>query len=97
MEKEKEKQIFFQVIATPELVDFIAEKVIEKQQAMAPKMEPDDLEKLFTVEEIAALVKKSTQTITRHCRLGLLEADKVGKSWLISKENYINYKQRSRT
>ena len=45
----------------------------------------------YTVSEIALKVKKANSTITRHCQRGILQGNKVGKSWLISKEHYDNY------
>lgn len=42
------------------------------------------LEKYYTVEEIAALIKIHPKTIQRYIREGRLKANKVGKSWRVS-------------
>lgn len=46
----------------------------------------------YTVAQVADMTNRAVSTITCHCRVGLLKASKVGKSWLISEENYLAYK-----
>ncbi|SCY25368.1 helix-turn-helix domain-containing protein [Flavobacterium caeni] len=50
----------------------------------------------LTVNEIATLTNRNPATVMRHLRMGLLLGTKVGKSWLISEENYLKYKSNTR-
>lgn len=75
------------------LIDQISESI--KQKIMSEiSNRPTIEEKNYTVDEVARLVNKSTQTITRHIRLGYLKAYKAGggKSWIITHEDCLNYK-----
>jgi len=80
-------------IATPEFVDIIADRVIEKLiiDSMLPVTEEKG-EVNFTVPQVAKLMNKSVATITRHIRQKHLCASKVGKCWTITEEDYNNYK-----
>ena len=45
----------------------------------------------YTVNEVAKMSKKQPQAIRYHIQQGLLIAEKVGKSWLISQTNFNKY------
>ncbi|WP_290844944.1 helix-turn-helix domain-containing protein [Flavobacterium sp.] len=51
----------------------------------------DDGRENYTVSDIARLVNRSPETITRHIRLKLIKANKVGKSWVIPRDSYFKY------
>lgn len=77
----------------PQLVDIISKSVFEKVLGQIAKVTPDNPpEQNYTVKVIATLTNRSVSTVTRHCRIGLLKGYKVGKSWLITEENYVRYK-----
>jgi len=73
-----------------ENLDAIAEKVVAIQNKNKP---PDkSLEEIqYTVNEVAEMSKREAQTIRKHIKIGLLIAEKSGKSWLISQTNYNKY------
>jgi len=76
-----------------EIIGLITDIIIEKQKDII-YTQPKPAEINLTVNEVAKRVNKSVPTITRHIRLGLLTATKAGgsKSWVITEDNYINYK-----
>lgn len=45
----------------------------------------------YTVNQVAKMTNKTPWTIRQHIDIGLLSASKVGKSWLISEDNYKKY------
>ncbi|MGL4971836.1 MAG: helix-turn-helix domain-containing protein [Culicoidibacterales bacterium] len=45
----------------------------------------------YTVQEVAIMVNRTPWTVRNHISIGLLSASKVGKSWLISEDNYKKY------
>jgi len=82
----------------PHLVNALSKKVmtniidqIEKHLANNP-LAVRHGERNFTIDEIASMTNRSVSTVTRHCRIGLLKASKVGKAWLITEKNYSDYK-----
>lgn len=68
----------------------IMDKIEEQLEKNPPTMVKNT--RNYTVKQVASMTHKSLATVTRHCRIGLLKGAKVGKSWLISEENYRNYK-----
>lgn len=82
----------------PKLVDSLSKKVInniiEKIDEQLKRNPSKNVagERNYKVSQVATMTQKSVSTVTLHCRIGLLKASKVGKSWLISEENYLNYK-----
>ncbi len=82
----------------PKLVDSLSKKVvnniIEKidEQLKRNPAKHVASERNYKVSQVASMTQKSVSTITLHCRIGLLKASKVGKSWLVTEENYLNYK-----
>ncbi|GEP50272.1 hypothetical protein FNO01nite_09440 [Flavobacterium noncentrifugens] len=82
----------------PYLVDSLSNKVLnniiskidKKLQTNPPDFTSDA--RNYTVGQVAKMTNKSVSTITRHCRIGLLKASKVGKSWLIREKDYIIYR-----
>ncbi len=89
---------FHKIEWMPELVDSLSKKVmnniidqIEDHLSRNPANQIAG-ERNYKVRQVATMTQKSVATITHHCRIGLLKASKVGKSWLISEENYLSYK-----
>ena len=80
-------ELEFKVNASAQLIDAIADKVIEKTKPAAEK-KPD---KVFTVNQIANEVGKTPQTIRMHIIKGLLIAKKTGKSFSITQSNFDKY------
>lgn len=68
----------------------IAKKVavINAQEA---KPTPKEQEIQYTVKKVAQMTNRTAWTIRNHISIGLLTASKVGKSFLISEENYKKY------
>jgi len=75
-----------------ENVTAIAEKMVEIQNKNKPTdtTQPTEFSK-YTVNEVAKMSKKQPQAIRYHIQQGLLIAEKVGKSWLISQTNFNKY------
>lgn len=67
-------------------LDQIEERLKGREEAKKYKVNH-----LYNVDQVARFTSQSTQTIRRHIKDGLLEAVKIGKTWLISVENYNNY------
>jgi|GEM_PF-3074292 len=89
---------FHKVEWMQELVNSLSNKVIhniidkiDEQIKRSPSMRTAN-EQNYKVSQVAAMTQKSVSTVTLHCRIGLLKASKVGKSWLISEQNYLDYK-----
>lgn len=82
------QEINVTIKVTPEIIDAIAEKVIEKTNNTTPK---NDSKLLFTINEVVKMTLRKKDTIYRHIRAGLLIANKSGKSYLITEENLNNY------
>lgn len=85
-------------IITPEVVEVVANRVIEKlkfEEFISKNNTPDKKEKIYSVKEVAAMVNRHKSTITYHIGLGLIKATKPGggKKWIITEENYQNYIQ----
>lgn len=89
---------FHKVEWMQDLVESLSQKVINniisKIEEQLEKNPPnrDTGIRNYKVRQVASMTQKSVATITNHCRIGLLKASKVGKSWLITEENYLNYK-----
>jgi hypothetical protein len=47
--------------------------------------------KYYSVNDVAKITNKTAWTIRQHIGAGLLVAEKVGKSFLINKNNFENY------
>lgn len=45
----------------------------------------------YSVKEVALLTNITPLTVSRHIRMGLLEAKKGGKQWIITHENFNKY------
>lgn len=75
-----------------EFIDAVAERVIEKTSAVKKEVEPESNElEFYTVKQVVSITQKSNLTIRNHIHAGLLEAKKVGKSFLIKKEHLQTY------
>ena len=90
--------MFYQLNGLTDLIDSITEDIASK---VASKLSHEAAikrqnEKTYTSKEIAALLKRSVSTVTRHLQIGLLKGNKIGKSWIISElelnEYYNQYK-----
>jgi excisionase family DNA binding protein len=51
----------------------------------------EEKQKFFTVKQVADLTHSTPWTIRNHIKLGVMEASKTGKSWLITQEQIDNY------
>lgn len=72
-------------------MDKLAVKVAANIVGLLNNQPQSKKEKLYTVSDICENTGQSESTVTRHIRLGLMKASKVGKSWLVTEENYKNY------
>lgn len=64
------------------------------QQYILPKSEQKEANKIsatYSVKDAALLTGKSRQTIRSHIKIGLLEAKKTGKNYIITLENLTKY------
>lgn len=82
------------IIATisAETMEFIAQRAsdINNEKIKTKKIE-EDKKLFFTVLETSEMLGISENTLTRHIRKGLLEANKPGKNYVISKANINKY------
>lgn len=82
-------------VSVPELAELISEHVIKKLDFFKPSIVEavkDDQVDAYTVREVAVKIRRSEATVARHIRMGLLSASKIGKSWLVHKEEFHRYK-----
>lgn len=64
----------------------IATMVVAKLRATKPNTPIT-----YTVEQVADISNKHRNTVSRHIKLGLLKANRVGKGYLISEESLKEY------
>lgn len=83
-------EINFTLKLTSEMIEAIADRVVERQRS-APLPNMREHQTFFTVKEVAEMVGKKPATITKHCRIGLLKAEKTGKSYTITLDNLKDY------
>jgi excisionase family DNA binding protein len=74
-----------------ENVNAIAKRMVEIQNKKPPETIKFSEKTQYTVNEVAEMSKKTSWTIRQHIKHNLLTASKVGKSWLISQEDYQKY------
>ena len=70
-----------------EMIERIADRIILKKEFT--KINPK--EQIHTVAEVAKTLKKSSYTIRRYIKSGILKAEKPGKSYHITNTNLNNY------
>lgn len=75
-------------IHTLNVIDSKKEKESDKEELAKPSSE-----KFYTIKQISKDIGLHKQTLTRHARLGLLVAKKVGKSYQVSQTNLNKYLQ----
>lgn len=66
------------------------------QQYIMPKSEQKEVKKIndtYTVKQVSKITGKHRHTIRSHIKIGLLEAKKTGKSFIITQENLTKYIQ----
>jgi excisionase family DNA binding protein len=82
------------IIATlsAETIEIIAQRASAiNNEKLQSKPKEKDKKLFFTVIETSEMIGVSEQTLTRHIRRGLLQANKPGKNYLISMENINKY------
>jgi excisionase family DNA binding protein len=82
------------IIATlsAETIEIIAQRASAiNNEKLKSKPKEKDKKLFFTVIETSEMIGVSEQTLTRHIRRGLLQANKPGKNYLISMENINKY------
>ena len=81
------QEISFTFKLTSDFISAVAHKMVEIQE---PTLK-NEVPQIYTIKEVSRLVGKTPATVTKHCRLGLLKAEKSGKSYLITENNLKNY------
>ena len=81
--------IEIKMVLTDEDIDRIANAVIEKNKVKETVQKLENIN--YTVKDVAKFVKKNKITIRSHIKLGLLEANKIGNTWIITKESLNKY------
>lgn len=87
------QEIKLTISAPPSMVTAIAIEVVkilnigDKNVLINPTEDNEN----FTVKEAAEYAKCTPQTIRKHIDLGILKANKPGKSWVITKQNLDKY------
>ena len=81
-------------------IDAVAERVIKKAGLTKEELTKNFIKKgnlvndemsFYTVKQIVQMTQKSNLTIRNHIHAGLLKANKIGKSFLIEKEDLKQY------
>lgn len=75
-----------------DFINSIVDSVIERIEAkkIDEATEKEELE-FYTIKQIVFITQKSNLTIRNHIHAGLLKGNKVGKSFLISKDDLQSY------
>lgn len=66
--------------------EVIATMVVAKLRATEPNAPVT-----YTVDQVAEIANKHRNTVSRHIKIGLLKANRVGKGFLISEESLKEY------
>lgn len=56
-------------------------------------MEQTTTPRLYTVDDIAAMLRVTRRTVYNHLKAGKLHAVKIGKNWFVSQENLDRFLQ----
>lgn len=48
-------------------------------------------EQFMTIKQVASFTDQSTQTIINHIKSGILKANRMGKSWRVSRQSLKDY------
>jgi len=88
-------KIHFTVEINPEDVDQLFSKfaqILSEQVQNAATLNKE----YYTISEVAAKLNiKQSSTLYNHIRIGLLKADKVGKTWQVNHKNLQDYVQKN--
>lgn len=68
-----------------EFLDLLEEKIVARTNIS------NIINRMYTVEQISNATGLQRGSIRRHIKDGWLQAKKIGKTWLISEENYNKY------
>ncbi len=89
------EKIFLSPIPVPELIDRIAEQVVNRLRA-TEQPKPDDLPEYLTGNEVEALLKISRTTRYKYTKEGILTQKKIGGKVLFKRNEVLkalNYSQ----
>ena len=50
----------------------------------------DGLPYMLTIEMVAGLTGLNYETIKRHCQKGIIKANKIGREWRITQDEFLN-------
>ena len=79
---------------SPKDLKEIAKEVAIINEKKGKETKVNKPEKLFTVKEVAEMTSRTPWTVRMHISAKILKATKVGKSWLITTQEYNNYIQK---
>ena len=75
-----------------EQINEIAQEVIRIQSENITISKTPNPERIYTVNQIAALTGKNRRTIEIHLKLGILKGNKPASQWIITQEAFNQYK-----
>lgn len=76
------EELNFKIKMTSEIIDAIADRVIEKTK---------ETKDFYTIKDVAKIVRMHHKTVFKHVQDGILEAVQVGGTILIKHEELIRY------
>ena len=74
-----------------ELPDNFIEQVAEKVMQLQDDPTPEYNKPFFNIKEVSKMLEIHPRTIAKHIKIGLLDATKPGKSYIISEKDLTNY------
>lgn len=92
-------KITVNIEVTPKMLDLLTDKILvkggkkllDKISEKALQKSKSETELIYTVNEVAEIVKLSRQTVIRHIEHEMLIATRLGKDYRITQTNLNNY------
>jgi len=88
---DNEIELTFRIKLTSEMIDVIANRVIENQKQESNILPTDNSHILYTIKEVAKITDRCPATIYKHIALDMLIAPKIGKSRTVTYDNLNKY------
>jgi hypothetical protein len=76
------------ILIDDKFIESISEKLKEKKKK---EERTDTVSRVYTASQVAFKINKTEATVRRHISTGLLNATKIGKSWMVSKIDLEKY------
>lgn len=70
-------------------IEAVSERL--KNKSEAKEVKKDEVQRVYTVHQVAFKINKKAATVRRHISEGILNATKIGKSWIVTREDLQTY------